>query len=80
MVLYSLRKFLFFAMWSQTAEDLQPTCPFPIIASLCGVVHVDIEKGFLCEIHSLLRLGVSPSVTTPGICLCDFTGTITMAN
>lgn len=31
-------------MSSQIAEDLQPTCPFPIIASLCGIVHVEAEK------------------------------------
>lgn len=35
MVLYSLKKTTyFFAVWSQIAEDLQFTCPFPIIASL----------------------------------------------
>lgn len=70
-------------MWFQMAEDLPPTCLFPIIASLCDIVHVETEKRFLSEISVLLRIGVSPPVTpftAPSMGLCDFTGTITMAN
>lgn len=44
------RNCAFFVTWPQTTEEnWQHICPFPVVASTCGIVHIETEEGFFLK-------------------------------